>query len=642
METDKGFRVVGGGNATKECKNEASFVYINFAIGKALRDGQDINNLKRELKRHKAWSLRVEKIPKEPGLFLSYQKFPRDPCRIFHYFLEERDSYSGKVIALRQDSGKYIYVELIEKTTYRNIKDRPGILFSPEGGCEEEIIRLIDGAEKTFDAAVYSFTNPRICDALKRARSRGVVIRLILNGKREANKLGKELESCGMRVKYYSKKGSLMHNKFAIIDEDKIFSGSYNWTPLAEKENRENLIILSYIAGFRHEFDYLWENRTRPPPKAHSPPSSTARALFSPKGGCEEEIIRCIRKVKDEKKSRPETPQSIKIALYYFTNKNIAKELFDAKEAGVDVEIVLDKTQKSPGYAIEKYFRSLQKKFHKDSPSGGGKLVIRYYRIPKGMMHNKFAIIGDVTITGSYNWTKSAESKNRENIIILPIAVKDYNEEFIKKLWAEAGEEVVIDQGKLGANLSRAPPHEVEVSRDEPLARPADIAGMIDGAKKILSGHLDSYKSSGLDPPILDARTGEALSLDELNRRIVPGEDRSCFWSGRTGDDSTGFVSAGGVVEEISSARGRITLGSLLNRENIQWPGDDDDKGWRLLSGIYAKNSAGIVYAVLGRSLRPGNVWDTIEERTLRANKKVIRIVAIDPKTRAEKIIWQR
>ena len=33
------------------------------------------------------------------------------------------------------------------------------------------------------------------------------------------------------------------HNKFAVIDQDKVITGSYNWTLKAEK-NWENLLIL--------------------------------------------------------------------------------------------------------------------------------------------------------------------------------------------------------------------------------------------------------------------------------------------------------------------------------------------------------------------------------------------------------------
>ena len=52
-------------------------------------------------------------------------------------------------------------------------------------------------------------------------------------------------------------------------------------------------------------------------------------------------------------------------------------------------------------------------------------------------MHNKFAIIdSDLLITGSYNWTKAANTKNDENVMIIdcPYVIELYKEQF-EKLW---------------------------------------------------------------------------------------------------------------------------------------------------------------------------------------------------------------
>jgi phosphatidylserine/phosphatidylglycerophosphate/cardiolipin synthase-like enzyme len=34
-------------------------------------------------------------------------------------------------------------------------------------------------------------------------------------------------------------------------------------------------------------------------------------------------------------------------------------------------------------------------------------------------MHNKFAILDDCLWTGSFNWTRSANTKNQENVVII-------------------------------------------------------------------------------------------------------------------------------------------------------------------------------------------------------------------------------
>ena len=39
-------------------------------------------------------------------------------------------------------------------------------------------------------------------------------------------------------------KGSLMHNKYAVIDENIVITGSFNWTNKAVNVNHENIVII--------------------------------------------------------------------------------------------------------------------------------------------------------------------------------------------------------------------------------------------------------------------------------------------------------------------------------------------------------------------------------------------------------------
>lgn len=50
------------------------------------------------------------------------------------------------------------------------------------------------------------------------------------------------------------------HNKFAVFDDKRIVTGSYNWTKNAAKSNNENCLFLD-VFGFDHSkrFEYLWD-----------------------------------------------------------------------------------------------------------------------------------------------------------------------------------------------------------------------------------------------------------------------------------------------------------------------------------------------------------------------------------------------
>ncbi len=135
---------------------------------------------------------------------------------------------------------------------------------------------------------------------------------------------------------------------------------------------------------------------------------------FSPNGGCKERLIYWINRANT----------SIHVLIYSFTLNDVRDALISAKNRGVDVRIVFEKE----GVEQEKgneYF---------DLRNAG--VQVRNDTNP-ALMHDKIAVIDEsIVITGSYNWSKEAETRNNENMIILrnsDIALK-YEAEF-EKIW---------------------------------------------------------------------------------------------------------------------------------------------------------------------------------------------------------------
>jgi len=118
------------------------------------------------------------------------------------------------------------------------------------------------------------------------------------------------------------------------------------------------------------------------------------KVFFSPKGGAAEEIVRQI----------DNAVSYIDIAMYSFTSGPIAEAIVRAKKRGVKIRILMDKEQSQGRYSKYEFFLN------------NGIAVIQDQH--SGIMHNKIAVIdGKVLFTGSYNWTKSAEEKNEENLL---------------------------------------------------------------------------------------------------------------------------------------------------------------------------------------------------------------------------------
>ena len=117
---------------------------------------------------------------------------------------------------------------------------------------------------------------------------------------------------------------------------------------------------------------------------------------FSPKGGCTEAVVKELEKAKS----------SILVQAYSFTSTPIAKALLTAHKRGVKVEVILDKSQRSEKYSSADFM----------SNQGIPTKIDTVHAIA----HNKVMVIdGETVITGSFNFTKAAEEKNAENLLVI-------------------------------------------------------------------------------------------------------------------------------------------------------------------------------------------------------------------------------
>ena len=113
---------------------------------------------------------------------------------------------------------------------------------------------------------------------------------------------------------------------------------------------------------------------------------------FTPYQNCTTVVIKAINKAQN----------SILVQAYSFTSKPILEALIKAKKRGVNVEIVLDKSQKKAVQLL----------------ANSGILVFIDYRV--AIAHNKVMIFDkEKVLTGSFNFTKAAQMRNAENLLII-------------------------------------------------------------------------------------------------------------------------------------------------------------------------------------------------------------------------------
>ncbi|MCL2473429.1 MAG: phospholipase D family protein [Alphaproteobacteria bacterium] len=136
---------------------------------------------------------------------------------------------------------------------------------------------------------------------------------------------------------------------------------------------------------------------------------------FSPKQGAQELTIKVVNSSKE----------SIKIAAYSFTSRPLAESIIAANKRGVQVQVVVDKSQ------VKKNSKSIVDQLLEE------KIPIRVdYK--HAIQHNKYIIADGKTVqTGSFNYSAAAQNRNAENVIVLwniPKIAKIYDANW-ENLW---------------------------------------------------------------------------------------------------------------------------------------------------------------------------------------------------------------
>lgn len=128
---------------------------------------------------------------------------------------------------------------------------------------ENYISLLLSGAKQRIYIAVAWFTNQELFDSIVKAAERNVNIKLLLlDDILNRNEFGLDfgiLIEKGVDVRFANDKSGTMHHKFCIID-DKVITGSYNWTYHANK-NYENIVVIdeeSIVSKYYEQFNTLF------------------------------------------------------------------------------------------------------------------------------------------------------------------------------------------------------------------------------------------------------------------------------------------------------------------------------------------------------------------------------------------------
>lgn len=160
-----------------------------------------------------------------------------------------------------------------------------------------------------------------------------------------------------------------------------------------------------------HEYEHHESAAGNPGAESMTLNNVTITTAFSPDGQCQNIIVDAINQAQKQ----------ILVQAYSFSNKYILKALVEAKQRGIDVRVILDKSNETQKYSGATYVAN-----------AGIPTFIDY---KPAIAHNKVMIIDHAkVVTGSFNFSAAAQTKNAENVAIIGNApqladfyIKDWN-----------------------------------------------------------------------------------------------------------------------------------------------------------------------------------------------------------------------
>jgi len=328
---------------------------------------------------------------------------------------------------------------------------------------DQKFIDRVNSANFSIDLCFYSWNLSNVTNALVSAFNRGVKIRFIHDDDHYYQDKVQQLKNAGIPVidQSFSTKISygIQHDKFAIFDardetsvaDDWIWTGSLNMTDYTNLgiNAAQNVIEIqdqSLAKVYTMEFNEMWGseddtpnankslfgyNKTDNTPHKFIINNSLVESYFCPTDRATSKIINAIKSANKE----------IYFCVLAFTRSDVAqamKERFTSMD-GLHVRGVFDKNQDtySQWYSL-----------HGEGDYAWNPPADVWQDKESGVLHHKYMIIDanhtnsdPIVITGSQNWSTSAETKNDENTLIIhnPLIANQYLQEFAARYKAAGG-----------------------------------------------------------------------------------------------------------------------------------------------------------------------------------------------------------
>lgn len=311
-----------------------------------------------------------------------------------------------------------------------NISDGIRIYFTEPGsrgaGMDARLVEQIDSAGESVLAAVLALDLESVAEALIRAQARGVTVQVVIDSDYREEAALLAVKRAGIPVVEDGRK-PLMHNKFVVIDGKLVVTGSWNLTTSETFRNNNNILFItsrelaaSYTAEFNEMFaggQFGSDSPSETPNPLVTVDGVRIEVYFAPEDDVYSHLLPVVRGAQ----------KSIHFLVFAFTYDDLAQIMVDKHNAGLTVRGVFEQRNVDAAGAVYPFLR----RSNVDVLSDGN---------PYNLHHKVIIVDEEIVITGSFNFTKAAQTSNDENLLILhsPEIARLYLAEF-EKLYQQAG-----------------------------------------------------------------------------------------------------------------------------------------------------------------------------------------------------------
>ena len=285
------------------------------------------------------------------------------------------------------------------------------------GGTETALISAINQARISVDVAIYQLSLKNVTQSLIQAHQRDVRVRILTDSDNLGSQQIKALRDAGIAVKG-DQRSALMHNKFTVIDKKQVWTGSMNYTYNGAYHYDENLLRLDSIAAastYNEEFEQLWvgiHRQINASASVFTINNTMVQVYFSPDDHFRRQhLIPLLQTAK----------QSVHFMAFAFTSGDISNTLSDLKQQGIEIKGVVDSSQSGASTAQ-----------YDDLKNSGIDVLLDGN--PQKLHHKVMIIDHRYVVTGSYNFSQNAETRNDENSVIIDntTLASRYEQEFTR------------------------------------------------------------------------------------------------------------------------------------------------------------------------------------------------------------------